>query len=193
MEALVFVQRWILNEWFFTLILIVFGLFQNLDYFQNLQFFPYPIWLFFKKKCDLLILFGIFLPFIIIRQIFKILNAVCHFSLWAALFSCTVPLKTNCVNSLCKDSSPGSPNLLIPFPGVALGREWEGLSGRSGRAHDTSYFQHTSNFTHNLSKYSTYHTIVLYRQESNLAILSSPVTNNNVQFTYWAYGYRVKN
>ncbi len=37
----------------------------------------------------------------------------------------------------------------------------------------------------------------LYRRESNLALSSSPVTNNNVQFFfvffYWAYCYRVKN
>jgi hypothetical protein len=32
----------------------------------------------------------------------------------------------------------------------------------------------------------------LYRQKSNLAISSSPVTNNNVQFIKWAYYYRVK-
>ncbi len=33
----------------------------------------------------------------------------------------------------------------------------------------------------------------LYIQESNLAISSCPVTNNNVQFIYWAYCYHVKN
>jgi hypothetical protein len=34
---------------------------------------------------------------------------------------------------------------------------------------------------------------MLYRRESNLAMLSSPVTNNDVQFIYWAYCYHVKN
>ncbi len=33
---------------------------------------------------------------------------------------------------------------------------------------------------------------VLYRRELNLAILSSPVTNNNEQLFFWAYCYRVK-
>jgi hypothetical protein len=35
--------------------------------------------------------------------------------------------------------------------------------------------------------------MVVYRRELNLALSSSPVTNNNVQFIYWAYCYRVKN
>jgi hypothetical protein len=34
--------------------------------------------------------------------------------------------------------------------------------------------------------------IFLYRRESKLAKSSSPVTNNNVQFIYWSYCYRVK-
>jgi hypothetical protein len=33
----------------------------------------------------------------------------------------------------------------------------------------------------------------LYRRESNLAISSSPVTNNNVQLIHWTYCYGVKN
>ncbi len=33
----------------------------------------------------------------------------------------------------------------------------------------------------------------VYHRESYLAISSSPVTNNNVQFIYWVYCYRVKN
>ncbi len=33
----------------------------------------------------------------------------------------------------------------------------------------------------------------VYRRESKLAISSSPVINNNVQFIYRAYCYRVKN
>jgi hypothetical protein len=53
---------------------------------------------FFIQKCDLLILaFSVwYLPAINHHLAnFKILNAVCHFSLCIALFSYTVPLKTN--------------------------------------------------------------------------------------------------